>query len=223
MTKDIPDFLPLFIEALKKDKNSIAYLSLSGKLEDYLVKRFLVHIQSETKGHISAYTNFGSQKRKEGLRDICLFDCDGKKDIIYSLVEAKYIESSVRDNYCGGQITKPLEELDRQCPHFLKVKEFGGCKINIKSESKSIYGLVFCCFKGYPKNDKKEYTDKKNKFFEDITKNKFAKKFKSINKSKAELEIVFDDCNPKFGINDSCYVTLRVGLWIKRNKQNNAL
>lgn len=208
--KDIDAFFPSFIKKLNRERKEISLLLLTGKLEDYLLKRFLLHIYSETREAISSYANMGSKKKKEGLVDLCIFD---DRDIVYSIIEAKHIENVRRDYKVGGEIKPLLRKLSNQVHPFGK-KTIGDHTVELRSENNSIYGLVFCCFKGYKNED---YEKKKEKFFRRILEDEFTEDFKSPGKSKAELETAYEDCKVRFGSNDKCYVTLKVGLWVKKN------
>jgi hypothetical protein len=211
MSKDIDVFFPSFLESLKISRDQLSFLLLTGKLEDYFLRLFLLHIHSKMEHRITAYANLGSRKKKEGRIDLCIFD---NNNVIFSIIEGKHIENVRRDFDVGGEITSPLRELDRQVYHISNGEKIYGNKVKLKSENKSVYALIFCTFKG----DKNagNYSSKKEIFFRDILKNKFTKKFKSIGKSEAELESAFEDHQIKFGVEK--YVTLRVGLWVKKNR-----
>lgn len=196
-----------FLKNLEEEKDKIAVLQLTGKIEDYLVKEFIYHVYYPTKGKVFALGNLGN--RGERKIDICLLKGRSvDNSVIYGLIEAKYLRNKHRisDYDATDEIYTSLKRLYEQIGTFKSTKH-GGYDVQLSALSKNIYGLVFVSY--VTKNDK----DKQGKkdFYNKILK-KAGKFFRYHDLSKPYFRPIFDDIYVKV-LNTDYYISLKAGLW----------
>lgn len=203
-----------FLNHLEKEKDKIAVLQLTGKIEDYLVKEFVYHVYCLTKGKFFALTNLGRTKKKERRIDICLLKGDVDKPVIYGLIEAKYLRNKHRisDYDATDEIYTSLKRLHGQIGTF-KSTEHGGYDVQLSALSNNIYGLVFASH--VAKNDKDK--QKKKEYYDEILE-KAEEFFRYYDLPKPYFNRIFEDIHIKT-LNTSFYVSLKAGLWRKKESE----
>lgn len=196
-----------FLKHLKEEKNKIAVLQLTAKIEDYLVKEFIYHIYRLAEGKIFALPNLGNRGEKK--IDICLLKGRNvDNSVIYGLIEAKYLRNKHRisDYDATDEIYTSLKGLYEQIGSF-KSKKHGGYNVQLLALSKNIYGLVFA---SYVTKNQKDGQEKKE-FYDRILK-KAEKFFRYHDLNKPYFRFIFDDIHVKT-LNTNYYVSLKAGLW----------
>ena len=113
--KGITQLFYAYLKYLKKQKEKIALLQLTGRLEDYLVKEFIYFVYQNG---MFAITNVGS--KNEQKVDICLLEGDLNHCVIYGMIEAKYIRNIHRfwESAATDEITPTLHSLKQQLHSF---------------------------------------------------------------------------------------------------------
>jgi len=191
-------------EHLARNKEKIALLQLTGRIEDFLVREFIYYVY---KNGNFAVANIG--RKNEQKIDICMLTGDADSPKIYCMVEAKYFGNKHRLwGDATDNVTTTLKDFKRQLHPTLKEKH-GGFDTRLLSKTKEIYGLVFASYV----SDKTKDPGKES-FYNNI-KEKAAKDFKYHDLPKPYFRPIFEDV--KIGVLDSVfYVTLKAGLWKRK-------
>lgn len=195
-----------FLRYLRRHKRKIAYLQLTGRIEDYLVKE-LIYFAHRKK--IFAITNIG--KTDQQKIDICLLKGTIEEPKIYGMIEAKYLRNIHRAwlrASATDEIATSLKSLKKQLHPFRRTRH-GGMDVKLFSRSCNIYGLVFASYVSAEKDD----VGKKH-FYDAILK-KAASDFSFHDLSRPYFRPVYDDVKIK-ALDTVFYVTLKCGLW-RRN------
>ena len=189
---------------LAKDKEKIALLQLTGRIEDFLVREFIYYVY---KNGNFAIANIG--RKNEQKIDICMLTGNVDSPKIYCMVEAKYFGNKHRLwGDATDNVTTILKDFKRQLHPALKEKH-GGFNTKLLSRTKEIYGLAFGSYVSDKPKDPGQAS-----FYNNI-KEKAAKYFKYHDLSKPYFRPVFEDV--KIGVlGSSFYVTLKSGLWKKK-------
>lgn len=196
-----------FLRYLRKHNRKTAYLQLTGRIEDYLVKEFIAF--AHQKG-IFAISNYG--KKNQQRVDICLLKGTHKKPIIYGMIEAKYLRNVHRawSADATDENVPSLKSLKRQLHIFNKPTQ-GRFGVKLNAHSSNIYGMVFASFV----NQKKD-TAKKKLFYDSILE-KAEPDFRYHDLPKPYFTPVYDDIKIK-ALDATFYVTLKCGLWNKKER-----
>ena len=195
-----------FLKYLADQKEEIAVLQLSGKIEDFLVKEFVYFIHKSSGGKNFALVNIGNKNQQK--IDLCLIRGETVNDAkIYGLIEAKYFRNRHRfwSSNAMDEITTTLKDLNRQL-HIFENPSHGRFHVNLKSKTNVIYGLVFASYI----NEEENKLGKRN-FYKTIL-DKASENFKYHDLSKPYFRPVYDDIEVKI-LNSIFYVTLKAGLW----------
>ena len=195
-----------FLGYLGGEREKIAPLQLTSKIEDYLVKEFVYHIYKESDGKVFALTNLG--KRGERKIDICLLKGNAKNPTIYGMIEAKYLRNKHRlsDSDATDEIYSSLKSLSKQIGSFNGPKH-ADYDVKLFAKSKNIYGLVFAS------SVKKEGDkDRKDEFYNKILKKAEKLGFRYHDLKKPYFRHIFGDVSVEV-LNTKYYITLRAGLW----------
>lgn len=199
-----------FLDTLKKEKEKLALLQLTGKIEEYLVKEFVYHIHLKSEGNRFALINLGN--RGEQKIDICILkgrspERDDKAKIV-GFIEAKYLRNRHRvwKSSAKDEITTTLKSLKKQL-HTFKPMKHAEYPVNLSSKRKSIYGLVFASYVNESKDE-----DDKNRFYKGILEKDIAKKFRYHDLPEPYFRKVYDDVKITV-LNTDYHVTMRAGLW----------
>ena len=195
-----------FLGYLGSEKEKIAPLQLTSKIEDYLVKEFVYHIYKESGGKVFALTNLG--KRGERKIDICLLKGNPNNPLIYGMIEAKYLRNKHRlsDNNATDEIYSSLKSLSKQIGPFNGLKH-GDYDVKLSAKSKHIYGLVFA---SYVK--KEGDMDRKDEFYNKILKKAEKLGFRYHDLKKPYFRHIFEDVSVDV-LNTQYCITLKAGLW----------
>jgi len=198
-----------FVKHLEKNKSKIAFLQLTGKMEDYLVKEYIYFICQDNSYFV--YSNYG--KKGELRRDICLLQRMKDGIFIRAFIEAKYLRNIHRDRVdynAKDEIKSVMKSLKKQLEKYPNEKRHGEFVVKLKSKKRYVYGLVFA---SYVAKTKKEKKDMDKDFFNKIRSDSKNLKFKNHDSVSAALTSVYENEYVKrFG--EVFYVTLKIGLWV---------
>jgi hypothetical protein len=211
MENGITELYYNFLKYLEEEKDKIALIQLTGKIEDYLVKEFVYYIYKKTEGKTFALVNLGIRGEKK--IDIVLLKGNMDNPVIHSLIEAKYLRNKHRiTNYdATDEISTSLKSLHEQIGPF-KSETLGGYKVKLSARSKNIYGLVFASYVSKVQKDEQN----KKCFYKRIL--RIAEKFfRYHDLKKPYFRFIFDDVYVNV-LNTKFYVSLRAGLW--KNAEN---
>jgi len=209
-----------FCKYLNENRERIAPMMLSGRIEDYLVKEFAYYVYTSTDGRLFVFVNLG--KRGERRVDICIMDKD-KMDSLYicGMAEAKYIHNNHRISIDSAtdEIFTSLKNLGEQIGRYTR-ETHGGYKVNLKSTKNYIYGMVFV---GYVcrANDEAS-TNKKRKFFKSVLQKARKCEMKYHDLNSLSMVTIFEDVPVHF-IDSDYYVTLKSGLWRREQEIKNSV
>ena len=237
-----------FLNHLRKSKERIAVLPLSGKFEDYLVKEFAYHVQRSSKGSVfcmancgktkgSKHDNKGDGKDKDAHKvDICLFRKKGndivqvhefsKNDFdkveIFGMMEAKHFSNKDHIDANEGELYDFLDLYRKLETHPKKTQ--GGYIVNLYSKRRRIYGLLFVTY--YDEREKGQECKKaKEEWFtkvSDYAKGNWRRKRQSqCFRSYKSNQPYLNSVfeDVEVRLFDSLvYVSLRTGLWIPRRR-----
>lgn len=194
-----------FLRYLGKHNKKTAYLQLTGRIEDYLVKEFISF--AHQKG-IFAVSNYG--KRNQQRIDICLLKGTHREPVIYGMIEAKYLRNVHRawSGNATDEIVPTLKSLKRQL-HIFKKSTQGRFGVKLNARSSNIYGLVFASYVSRKKNEAKK------KIYYDSILEKAVRDFRYHDLPKPYFRPVYDDVKIK-ALDAVFYVTLRCGLWNRK-------
>jgi hypothetical protein len=218
--KSVKPLFDSFRRKLNKDRKRYAPLQLVGRIEDFLVKEFVLHIFRQTHGEWFPLVNLGKSGEQkvdiailEGNLRGCTSDTTEEKirnkTCVRVLIEAKYIRN--RSRICLGdamdETGQTLKSLAKQL-HRYERRKHGGFPVNLKYKAREIYGLVFASFVSLEEKNADE-----RKFFEDIR-----KKAKDLRLRYFDLPgyAWLEECysaTPVKALNTTFYVSLRAGLW----------
>ena len=189
---------------LAKDKEKIALLQLTGRIEDFLVREFIYYVYKNGNFAVANIGDKGEQKI-----DICMLTGNINSPKIYCMVEAKYFGNKHRLwGDATDNITTTLEDFQRQLHPALKEKH-GGFDTKLLSRTKEIYGLAFASYVSDKPKDSGQAS-----FYNNI-REKAAKYFKYHDLSKPYFRPVFEDVKI-WVLGSDFYVTLKAGLWKKK-------
>ncbi len=191
-----------FLKYLVKQKEKIAFLQLTGRIEDFLVKEFIYFVHKKGQFAITNVGNKGQQKV-----DICLLKGNMASPKIYGMIEAKYVRNIHRAwaSNATDEVVTTLKELKKQL-HAFENPRHGSFSVNLVSKSRNIYGMVFASYAR-----KKEETDMGHNFYKAIL-DKATGNFRYHDLPKPYFRPIFDNVKVKI-FNSTFYVTLKCGLW----------
>lgn len=200
------------IAEMRIQKKKIAYLQLTSKIEDYLVKEFAHLTITESSGRDFVLTNYGCAGKPR--IDMCFITGDLENPYIFGMLEAKYIRNihriSERDK-AWDETNGSLNDLYERIGNYPKDQH---CKLPVKLNSKDnrVYGLVFAShvtFKEEKDSDSKEFFD----WILERAKPKFV--FYDLKGQNPRFDTVYEREKVQV-LNNTAYATLKVGLWAKK-------
>jgi len=194
-----------FKNVLRKNKKKYAFLQLTGKNEDYLVKELMFMIYRKSNGWMTL-SNLGN--KSELKHDIGILNGNVNKESVVGLIEAKYLRN--RHRYWEAKATDEsrgaLKDLGRQLKKKTR-QTHGGRRLRLRSLNKAVYGLVFASYISEKKDDAKDGFLKKQL--------KIATEYKlvSCGADKPQLKVVYEDEKVRLFGKKDFYVTLWMGMW----------
>ena len=197
-----------FIKHLGEERNKIASLQLSGRLEDYLVHEFIYYVYSSSNGSRFAFTNMG--KANEQKVDIVITSGSYEKKSIRAMIEAKYLRNRHRfsKNNAEDEITTTLRSLKKQLHKFAEGKH-AGLPVKLSSTRQDIYGLVFASYVSF---SQEESNDDKERFFSKCLSEASKLGFRYHDLHKPYWRTAFEDEKIE-ALKTSLTISLRAGLW----------
>jgi len=202
-----------FIEYLKKEKERIATIILTGECEDYLVKEFSYYVYKKYKGQFYFGADiFAIIKNKRRWIDLVLYKGLKKDPTIIGLIEAKHIRSAHKIWPCDdSDFGTKLEQLSKQIGVIAKRKTLGEgeakAKLSLTSENRYIYGLLFA---PYVKISGEKQRPEAG-FYNLIEKNGKEKKLKNYNSESFKMTKVFENVKINY-LKKEHIVNLRMAL-----------
>ena len=212
MQKGIINIYYSFLESIGKEKSKLAYLQLSGKLEDYLVKEFIYLICKNSEGQRLALSNVGNKNERK--YDIAVLKGSLDKPTITILIEAKYIRNKHRAwNYdAEDEIMTILKSLKSQMGRF-ESKKHGNFDVRLESRGKHIYGLVIASYAEDSLNDKLISDKSKKVYYNKVLKKAKMLGFRYHDLLKPYFRSIYEDKTVKV-LDTFKRTSLRAGLWI---------
>jgi len=197
-----------FLKHLGKERNKIASLQLSGRLEDSLVHEFIYYVYSSSKGSRFAFTNLG--KANEQKVDIVITSGSYEKKSIRAMIEAKYLRNRHRFSKSNAEdeIATTLRSLKKQL-HKFEESEHAGLTVKLSSNRQDIYGLVFASYVSF---NQENLQDDKERFFSKCLSEASKLGFRYHDLDKPYWRTAFEDEKVK-ALKTSLSISLRAGLW----------
>jgi len=208
-----------FIQYLKRHKQKFAFLQLTGRMEDMLVKEFAHHIWKESGKSRYPMTNVGNKGEQKFdiivLRG-ALKEKKGESESsceVCTLIEAKYLQRRHRawEFNANDETKASLKELHRQLKKFKQPKHYD-FPVSLQARKRDVYGLVIASYVAAERDDQPRGTSEKELFFTDIKNQATGLGFRYLDLPSPDLNKVYDDVEVNL-LGGKRYSSLRVGLW----------
>jgi hypothetical protein len=220
-TYSVESLFDSFRTELRQSRRQYAPLQLTGRIEDYLVKDFVLHIFGRTRGEWFPLVNLGiSGEQKvdiailEGDLSECTIDTSEeeirRRACVRALIEAKYLRNTHRICLGGAkdETTQTLKSLAKQA-HPYKKKTHGRFRVRLNRNTGNIYGLVFASFVSFPATDRAREKD----FYRDVSEKAQKLRLRYFDlPGKAWLKECYSQ-EPVKTLGTTFHVSLRAGLW----------
>jgi hypothetical protein len=206
-----------FIQYLKKNRQKFAFLQLTGRMEDMLVKEFAYHIWRQSKGSWYPMTNVGKKDDRQKFDIAILRGTIGdtreeseRSCKICGLVEAKYLQRRHRawEGNANDETKGSLDGLRDQLGKFNSDRQYG-FKVELQARNNDIYGLVIASYVSPTPDGIVRHKGDKKEFFGRIQEDA---RFRYLDMPKPYLNKVYDDVRIRL-LKGERYCSLRAGLW----------